>query len=263
MNVLDRIAEALNGSGGASAGGVGLPSPASQNLKEQEFIDNVDVLIRLLRLLVNRQPNILTQAQLGSARMSLSELERLMAQSGAKPASKPLPVSANITAIGIVGVVVVFAIVIVALSQDPTWRKHAKVMGQGAVEAVTGRARRLQQLMQEAQEGTVRIVAEGVVRINQRAYEITKSQNRCQDRFRDLEAAATRLTYDLYHRPSVVAASARVFLDAFVALLLCLGSAGLPLLRMLQEGWQDGLSLADRLRRLMGENIALPLGLGR
>lgn len=242
----------------ASAAGAHSNTAPNQNAKEQEFINKVFSLIGLLRLLINKRPNILTDAQLGQTRILLLDLELIMAKSGAKPTSQQLPVQNNAVAIPIIVGIIALGVAIILLSQDPTWRKAAKIMSDGIVEGVTGRARRLNQLLQEAQDATVRTLVDGVVKINDKAFELTKKRQICQPKFAEFERIATKLTFDLFHRPALVSQAIEAFINALVKLLECLGVDGLPLLKLLQEGRQAGQTLFDLLVKASGGKFQLP-----
>lgn len=244
----------------ASAARTHSNTPPKQNPQEQEFIGKAFILIGLLRLLVNKKPNMLTAAQLGQARLILADLEQIIAKSGAKPTSQQLPVQNNALAFQIVIIAIACAAAIIILSQFPPWRKAAQIMTDGIIEGITGRARRLSELLEESKEETVKKLAEGVVNINQRAYEIVKDGGACQSNFANFERKATQLTSDLYHRPALVPQSIRAFLDALMDLLRCLGADGAPLLELLQKGWRDGETLIDLLIKTMGGGtFILPL----
>jgi hypothetical protein len=237
-------------------------APTTQN-KEQDYINKVFGLIDILKVLVNQRPTILSSSQLSETRAILSNLERLMAKSGAKRTSQPDVRNNAAVAVGIVVVVIGAAILILALAQDPTWRKAAQVMSDGIVREIDSGIRRMNQLMQSAKDKAVQTLIDGVVAINQKAFELSEKKRICKPVFLDFERIATQVTFDLTHRPALAARALKAFIDALLLLLKCLGLDAAPILVLLRRGVEAGETLFDLIVKASGGGFVLLPNLGQ
>jgi hypothetical protein len=233
-------------------------APGGADAKEQEFVDKLDIFIRLLQLLANKRPTILSPQQSNRLQIALVDLRRIMAQSGATPSGKPLPVQNNTVAIELVVVLIIVGVAILALASDPTWRQNAKRFTEGLIQAATRAVEGVDTLLSEG----VQVIVDGVVEINQKAYEITSRTGKCKDGFAELEKKATQLVFDLAYRRPMAGRTAEAFVSALIRYLLCLGLESGPILELLRRGWQAGLTLIDLLVKLAGGNVLLPSRLG-
>jgi hypothetical protein len=244
-----------------SAGG----RPASSSTpayKELEFYDNVDVLTRLLDLLLSRHAHELGPTVAAQLRIIKQDLERMASERKLPPRpKKPLPVQNNVGVIGIgIAIVVVIGIGIIAISLDPTWRKHANIM----VDGIAKRAEEAHRLIQEGLWGLFGTLADGIARINDTAYKT--AQQGCRDNFNHFERKSTKLTFELSKsKPNLelIRQATKEWLDAFMSLIKCMGPSAYTLIVMLHEGWKGGRTIMDIIVKILGGDWQPPMELAR
>lgn len=233
--------------------------------KQHEFITKTQTLINGLTPLLDRHSNIIG-SKVGEIRHIKFDLERLVAQSQVTPGQEPLPVR-NAVGVGVlvlIGVLLALAAAILAISLIPGWRKAAGIMADGIVEGISIRIRRLEQILLEAPIEIIEVVTQGLVDINDKAHEIQKRTKSCKPNFDEFERRTTELVFNLtvkkptrFHKP--IDRIVEEWLQALLDLIACFGPEGAALLKLLQKGWEGGMTLIDLIVKLAGSNLRLPL----